>query len=165
MKEEFDVLDLMDKPKDERFTEEEKAFLRKKYPRKESKIRYGIWKQEQRNGKQIVIFTQFSRITGRKPGVDNAIDFIAEEPLSEKEYEEYIENFGCCSRVYLMYRYENIEQVIREDQKCGYETPERFIKECRFRGLSEQRNLFTEIEFNASTKKSDEENSDSLQGD
>jgi hypothetical protein len=163
--EKFNVLDLMDKPKDQRFTEEEKEFLRKKYPRKESKIRYGIWKNEQRNGKQIVILTQFARIPGRKPGLDNSIEFISEEPLSEKEYEEYIENFGCTSRVYLMYRYENIEQVMREDAECGYETPEKFIRECRFRELSEQRNLFTETEFNASTKKSNAEDINPIQGD
>lgn len=163
--EKFNVLDLMDKPKDQRFTEEEKEFLRKKYPRKQSRIRYGIWKQEQRNGKQIVIMIEDHIHAGRRPGVDNAIDFIAELPLSELEYNECIENFGCNSRTYTMYRYENIEQVIREDIKCGYETPERFIKECRFRELSEQRNLFTETEFNASTKKSNEEDINPIQGD
>lgn len=146
LKEKFDVLDLMNKPKNERFTEEEKEFLRKKYPRKQSKIRYGIWKNEQRNGHQIVVLTQFARIPGRKPGLDNSIEFIAEEPLSKKEYEEYIENFGCTSRVYLMYRYTNVEQVMREDANCGYETPQKFINECRRRDLTEAPNLFTDLD-------------------
>ena len=144
-KEKFDVLDLMSKPKNERFTEEEKEFLRKKYPRKRSRIRYGIWKNEQRNGLQIVIFTEFHLWGGRRPGVDNAIEFIAEQPLSKKEYEEYIENFGCTSRVYLMYRYKNVEQVMIEDTNCGYETPQKFINECRNRKLTEAPNLFSDL--------------------
>jgi hypothetical protein len=146
-KQTFDVLDLASKPKDQRFSEEEKAFLRKKYPRKRSRIRYGIWKQEQRNGMQIVIMIEDHIHMGRRPGVDNSIEFIAEQPLSEKEYEECIENFGCNSRTYTMYRYENVEQVMREDAKCGYETPQKFINECRYRGLTEAPNLFSDEEF------------------
>ena len=165
MEEKFDILDLMAKPKDQRFTEEEKAFLRKKYPRKQSRIRYGLWKAEQRNGKQLCVFTEFHVYGGRRPGVDNSVEWIAEQPLSEKEYEEYIENFGCTSRIYLLYRYVNIEQVMREDANCGYETPERYISTCRMRGYSEQVNLFTETEFNASTKKSNEEDINPVQGD
>lgn len=165
MADKFDILDLASKPKDQRFTEEEKEFLRKKYPRKQSRIRYGIWKQTQRNGLQIVIMIEDHVHGGRRPGVDNAIDFIAEQPLSEIEYNEAIENFGCNSRVYSMYRYANIEQVMREDAKCGYDTPEQFIKECRRRNLSEQTNLFTELEFNASTKESNAEDLNPLPGD
>lgn len=144
-KEKFDVLDLMSKPKNERFTEEEKEFLRKKYPRKKSRIRYGIWKNEQRNGLQIVVFTEFHTWGGRRPGVDNSVEFIAEQPLSQKEYEEYIENFGCTSRVYLMYRYKNVEQVMIEDKNCGYETPQAYINACRDRNLTEAPNLFTNL--------------------
>lgn len=146
-KEKFDVLDLMDLPKDQRFTEEQKEFLRKKYPRKRSRIRYGIWKAEQRNGQQIVVFTEFHIHLGRRPGVDSSVEFIAEQMLSEKEYEEYIENFGCTSRTYLMYRYENLEQVIEEDKKAGYETPQKFINECKDRSLTEAPHLFTQTGF------------------
>ena len=145
MKEKFDILDLMDKPKDKRFTEEEKAFLRKQYPRKRSRIRYGIWKQEQRNGHQLVVLIEDHIHGGRRPGLDNSIEFIAEQPLSELEYNECIENFGCNSRTYSMYRYTNVEQIMREDAKCGYETPQVFINECRRRDLTEAPNLFSDI--------------------
>lgn len=130
----------------ETLTEKEKATIRKKYPRKHSKLRYGIWKNEQRNGLQIVILNQFQIQQGRKPGMDNAIEFIAEVPLSEKEYEEGVANWGMIPRAYLMYKYKTIEQVIREDLKCGYKTPDVFIKECKKRGLTEAPNLFTNTE-------------------
>jgi hypothetical protein len=133
----FNILDLMDKPKDQRFTEEEKMFLRKQYPRKRSRIRYGIWKQEQRNGHQLVVLIEDHIHMGRRP--------IAEQPLSELEYNECIENFGCNSRTYTMYRYTNVEQIMREDAKCGYETPQVFINECRYRGITEAPNLFSNI--------------------
>lgn len=141
---------LYSKPREYRFNEEEKTFIRKMIPRKETRIRYGIWKQKQRNGLQIVIMIEPQiHFGGRRPGVDNSIEFISDEPLSEKEYEEYtIENHGAFNRTYIMYRYENIEQVMREDIKCGAVTPEKFIKECRRRGLSEQKNLFSDHEFN-----------------
>ena len=141
----FNILDLMDKPKDQRFTEKEKMFLRKQYPRKRSRIRYGIWKQEQRNGHQLVVLIEDHIHMGRRPGLDNSIEFIAEQPLSELEYNECIENFGCNSRTYTMYRYTNVEQIMHEDAKCGYETPQVFINECRYRGITEAPNLFSNI--------------------
>ena len=141
-KEKIDVLDIMGKK--ERLTDEEKEFIRKNYLRKRSRIRYGIWKQEQRNGKQIIVLIEFSIHPGRRPGLDKAIDFIAEQPLSKKEYEEQVENFGCNSRVYTAYRYENVEQVIKEDVKCGYKTPQIFINRCRKMNLTEAPNLFNQ---------------------
>lgn len=148
MAEKFDILELYSKPKEYKFDEEEKEFLRKKMPRKRTRIRYGIWKQEQRNGLQIVVMIEPYIHPGRRPGVDNSIEFISDEPLSKREYEEFtIENFGCTNRTYVMYRYKNIEQLMRENVTLGVETPEAFIKECRRRGLSEQKNLFTDTEF------------------
>lgn len=141
-KDKFDVLDIADKK--EKLTDEEKEFIRKKYPRKRSRIRYGIWKHEQRNGKQIIVLIEFSISLGRRPGVDKSIDFIAEQVLSKKEYEEQLENFGCNSRIYTAHRYKNIEQVIQIDEKCGYKTPQIFINKCRKMNLTEAPNLFNQ---------------------
>ena len=133
--------------KKRQLTEEEKAFIRKKIPKKKTRLRYGIWKPIQRNGCQIVLMVEFNIHVGRRPGVDNSIEFIADVPLSDLEYEEEVANFGCNNRTYTQYKYSTIEQVIREDLKCGYKTPEKFINECRKRGLSEALNLFSELEI------------------
>jgi hypothetical protein len=148
----IDILDFFDSkkiPRDKPLSKEHEEFLKKKFPRKTGRIRYGIWKNEQRNGKQLVLFEEFPINQGRRPGVDNSVEFIAERKLSDSEYEEHIQNFGCNSRTYTMWRYENVDQMIIDDKSnCGAESPQVFINACRDRGYTETPHLFTELERN-----------------
>jgi len=145
-KDKFDVLDFI--MRKEPLTEEEKAFIRKKFPRSKTRVRYGIWKQEQRNKLQIVILTEFNRRQlARRPGVDNSIEFICEYPMCEKEYEEAVGNFGMNSRVYSMFKYYTVQDVmIEEEREYGIKTPQEFVNECTKRGLTRAPDLFTELE-------------------
>jgi hypothetical protein len=137
----FDIIDLYG-VKGRRFTEAEKKFLRKKLPKSKWKIKYCIWKQERRNGLYILFLIDHFPGKIRPPAMDKAIEVIAKRDLTDAEYEEQIENFGCCNRVYQCYDYKDIEWLIHEDSLYGVKTPQEFINECRKRGYTKQPDLF-----------------------
>jgi hypothetical protein len=128
--------------KGRKFTDKEKAFLRKKLPKSKWKIKYCIWKQERRNNRYILFLIDHFPGKIRPPAMDKAIEVIVTREISDLEYEEQIENFGCCKRVYECWDYLDIEYLIHEDQKYGVKTPQVFINECRKRGYTKQPDLF-----------------------
>jgi hypothetical protein len=139
--EKFNLLDLSE-VKGRRFTEEEKNFIKKKIPKKKYKIKYCIWKQVRKNDMYILFVIDYFSERGRPSAVDKAIEVIATRELSDIEYEEEIENFGCCNRIMKTYNYKDVDYLIYEDKKVGVDTPQKFINECRKRGYTKQPDLF-----------------------
>jgi hypothetical protein len=144
-KEKFDVLDLMS-VKGRLFTDEETAFLKKKYPKKAFRINYIIWKQKRHNGLYLAVFEDRNPGRIRKSAVDRSVEVIASRLPCDKEYEEIIANFGCSSRIITAYDYENIEQVVEEDKRAyNIDTPQEYINECRRRGYTRAPDLFSNL--------------------
>lgn len=146
MKKKFNVLDLLG-VKGRCFTEEETAFLKKKFPKKKFRIKYIIWKQHRKNGLYLAVFEDCNPFRIRKSAVDHSVEVIASRLPCDKEYEELIGNLGCNSRIISAFNYRTIEDVIYEDKKeYGVDTPQEYINECRKRGYTQAPNLFTNIE-------------------
>lgn len=133
--------------KGRQFTEDETNFLKKKYPKKEFRIKYIIWKQKRTNGMYLAVFEDRNPHRIRKSAVDHSVEVIASRLPCDKEYEEIIANFGCSSRIITAYNYRDIEGVIWEDkEKYGVDTPQEYINECRKRGYTKAPDLFSNLE-------------------
>jgi hypothetical protein len=128
--------------KGRRFTDEEKDFIRKHVPKSKFKARYCLWKQERRNGLYILFIIDHFPNKVRPTAMDRAIEVVVSRDLTEHEYNECIENYGCVNRIYETYHYRDVEWLIHEDQLVGAKTPEIFINECRKRGFTKQPDLF-----------------------
>lgn len=128
--------------KGRRFTEEEKAFIKKHIPKRRFLVKYAIWKQHRKNGLYIVFIIDNFPLRGRPTAMDHAIEVISTRELTEHEYNEEIENYGCNNRVMKCWDYKDVDWLIYEDKNVGAETPQKFINECRKRGYTKQPDLF-----------------------
>ena len=128
--------------KGRRLTPEEKSFLKKHISRKKFLVKYCIWKQNRINGAYILLIIDKFPNKVRRTAMDNSIEVIETRALTDAEYDEQIENYGCASRIYECYDYRDIEWLIYEDTMMGAITPQSFINECRKRGYTKQPDLF-----------------------
>lgn len=136
------TLDELYNIKGRRFTPDEIKFLKSKLPKKKWLVKYCIWKQKRINGLYILFIIDHFPNKIRKTAMDNSIEVISTRMLSDYEYNEVIENYGCNKRVYQCFDYATIESLIHEDKKCQAITPTEFINECRKRGFVKQADLF-----------------------
>jgi hypothetical protein len=125
-----------------RFTEKEKAFIKKIYPRNKWLVKYAIWKQHRKNGAYILFAIDSWPGRTRPTAMDNAIEVISTRQLTDIEYEEEIENFGRHNRVFVCWDYIDVDYLIYQDKRCGAVTPQAFVNECRKRGYTKQPDLF-----------------------
>jgi len=115
----------------ERFTEKEKAFLKKHYPKSRWLIKYALFRQHSPQGKYVCFIIDTMPNQERKGGIQNLWDIIDTRPICNTEYEELIENLGCNNRRYEVWYYKAIEQLIEADKRYDIDTPEIFIKACK----------------------------------
>lgn len=132
--------------KKERFTKEEIAFLKTKIKKSNFLIKYAFYKKESKVKAQIALIIDQMPFCPRRSAVENNWEVICERPISNIEYHEEIENYGCNNRRFITYYYRDIDALIIEDLKYHIETPDVFIKECLKRGYNG--NHQTKIEFN-----------------
>jgi hypothetical protein len=125
-----------------RLTPDEISFLKKNISRKKFLVKYCIWKQNRINGAYILLIIDKFPNKVRRTAMDNSIEVIETRALTDAEYDEQIENYGCASRIYECYDYRDIEWLIHEDTMMGAITPQSFIQECRKRGYTKQPDLF-----------------------
>lgn len=125
-----------------RLTDEEKQFLKKHVPKKKYLAKYCIWKQHRHNGAYILFIIDKFPNKVRRTAMDNSIEVLETRQLTDEEYNEQIENYGCASRIYECYDYKDIEWLIHEDSLMGAVTPQSFINECKKRGYTKQPDLF-----------------------
>jgi hypothetical protein len=134
---------------DRTFTEEEINFLKKMIPKKYYTVKYCIWKQVRKNNLYIAFVIDYFPDRVRACAADQALEVFATRKLSDKEYQEEIENFGCNHRVMKIYNYNDVDWLLEEDSGYGVTTPPEFVNECRKRGYNNTPDLFS---FNYNTE-------------
>lgn len=138
MKTKLSIYNLWSKPLDQKFTETEIEYLKKQFPKKKFLIKYGVWKQERKNEKYITFIIDNTPYRIRPCAADRSIEVIATRKITNIEWLEELQNFGCNSRVMQAWNYKYIEQLIKGDKRYGIETPEIFIEYCKKKGYSGQ---------------------------
>lgn len=131
--------------KKERFTPEEKAFLKSKIKKSDFEVRYGFYRGVSSKGLQIAFIIDSMPRATRRSGVENKWEIICTRELSNIEYDEEIENYGCNVHRFKAFYYRDIGYLIAEDMKYNIKTPEKFIHEAVKRGYNG--NYQTKIEF------------------
>jgi hypothetical protein len=129
----MDLMKLAEKR--EPFTKDEIKFIKSKVSKHQFIIKYGFYKRESKSGCQIAFIID-SMNGSRKSGAENNWEIICERELSNDEYIEQIENYGCNRRRFQVFYYRDIGYLIHEDLKYNIETPEAFVKECVKRGYN-----------------------------
>jgi hypothetical protein len=133
----MDITDFFDKEYRQRMlTDEEKKFIRSKIKKNSYRAHYAIYKKESPKGCQLAWILDSDPAQQRKSGYLVQYEVITSREINNKEYDEIIENWGCNNRRFREYIYNNVDEMIYEDQKYNIETPEKFIEECRRRGYS-----------------------------
>lgn len=127
------LLDLYSKPKSEQFTEEEKAYIRSKESKNSFECIYAFYNKKSSKGCYIAFIID-SMPNTRRSLVMNNWNIICKRKISDLEYEEQIENFGCNHRRFAVYYYREIEHLIEEDKLYGVSTPEEFVTQCKKKG-------------------------------
>lgn len=140
------IMDLHDKPRSEKFTEEELGIIRDHLGKDRNKYvcKYAFYNKP--SSKKLHIAFIIDTMHGsRRSGIENNWDYHVSRPISDLEFEEVVQNFGCNLRRFIVYYYRDVEHIIKEDQLYDVETPQKFIDECKRRGYSG--NYQTAIEF------------------
>jgi hypothetical protein len=107
---------------------EDSAFIRKHLKRDNYCALYYTWTQVRTNGKYYGFAIFNERKSKRRAAVFKSIKIIAERPLSDKEWNTEVINYGCCSRILNMYDWEQWESVPIGDKQWGAETPKEVIE-------------------------------------
>lgn len=128
------ILDLMDKK--EPFTKEEKEVVREFLRRDKFVIKYGIYTKKSNKNCYISFIIDSNRNQQRRTLAYNNFKIICQREISDLEFEEQVENFGCNPRILEVFYYRDIETLIKEDLKYNINTPEKFVKECKSLGYT-----------------------------
>ncbi|MDE3744010.1 hypothetical protein [Maribacter polysaccharolyticus] len=132
----LDISDLYKKPASYKFNAEEIAFIKKHLRKSSFKAKYAIYKPESHKGIYIGFFIDCIPNSVRRSGIENSWDFLYERDITNIEYQELIENFGCDNRRFIVYQYRHIEQLVLDDLKYNVKTPDGFIKRCKELGYT-----------------------------
>jgi hypothetical protein len=130
----MDIFELYKKK--ERFTTKEKSFLKSKIKKSDFKIRYGFYRGVSSKGLQIAFVIDSMPNSPRRSGVENKWEIICTREISNIEYDEEIENYGCNVHRFKVFYYRDIGKLIEDDKKYYVTTPENFVKECIRRGYN-----------------------------
>ena len=134
LSEKMQVLELYSKQESYKFSDEEIKLIKKHTPKSGFKIRYAFYNKNSYKEKYIVFIIDSMPTSYRRSGVENNWEYFCEREISDIEYLEQIQNFGCNKRRFTVWNYQKIEQLIADDLLYNVETPEAFINECRKRG-------------------------------
>lgn len=127
-KNEYDLLDLSDKPFDQEFTDDEISFLKEKLPKSKYRVVYAIYKAYSHKGKYFAIMIDQHPFATRRSGVENIWNFLEKRELSQAEYDFMIDNFGCFNRRFYACQFATLEELIQEDKNRGIITPDSVIR-------------------------------------
>lgn len=120
--------------KNVRFSLTELNFIKKHHRRSDYNCMYVIYKKESKHPIGFVIDSIVN--SPRRSGVMNNWDVICTRPISDLEWEEVCQNFGCNNRRFQVWWYNSIESLKYEDSLYSIKTPEVFIEECLKRGFN-----------------------------
>lgn len=134
LSEKMQVLELYRKPASYKFSDEEIKLIKKYTPKSGFKIKYAFYNKKSYKGKYIVFIIDYMPTSYRRSGVENNWEYFCEREISDVEYLEQIQNFGCNKRRFVVWDYKKIEQLIADDLLYNVKTPEAFVNECRKRG-------------------------------
>ncbi|WP_291960133.1 hypothetical protein [Maribacter sp.] len=128
--------ELWHKPANEKFTPEEINIIKKYIPKSKYRARYAIYKPVSKKDLYIGFFLDSNPNATRRSGVENHWDFLYEREITNIEYQEIIENYGCNNRRFHAYYHRHIEHLVNEDLKYNVTTPPGFVKECKRLGYT-----------------------------
>lgn len=127
---------LSSRPFSEKFTDDEIVFILEHSEIKDLKAKYFIWKQKRHNGLYIGFMIDQMPYRVRRASMDNSIDVISTRELSKLELLEQAQNYGCGNRIFKVWSYGCIENLIDEDLKYNIKTPGEFVKHCKRLGYT-----------------------------
>ena len=109
-------------------SEEDRNFIRIHLKREHFKGLYYTWRQVRRNGKYYGFAILSDAQCNRRAAVFKSIDIIHERPITDKEFEAEVVNYGCNNRILIMWDFEKWESVVSGDTKWGAQTPKEVIE-------------------------------------
>lgn len=132
----MNIHDLYSKPVDYKFNKDElkaiKAYLRK--DRHNIRCRYAFYRKKSSKGCYIAFIIDQDFNAVRRSGVENYWEYICDRPISDIEFEELAENWGCDIKRFKVWYYRDINYLIHEDLKYNVDTPSVFVNEAIKRG-------------------------------
>lgn len=133
----MNLLDLYSKPKDQQFTKEELAFLKKNVDTSRWKVLYCLFMKNSPKGKYVGWFVDYMAWNPRdiKPEF-YGMNVIASRPLNEKEIMWELQNYGSHNRRFFGYWVKSVLWVIDMDRQYGVDTPQEFIDICNEKGYN-----------------------------
>lgn len=130
------VMELYSKPITYKFSDEEIKLIKKYKPKSSFKVIYAFYNKNSYKKRYIVFIIDCIPNSARRSGVENNWEYFCEREISDLEYLEQIQNFGCNKRRFIVWNYEKIEELIAGDLLYKVKTPDEFINECKKRGYS-----------------------------
>lgn len=139
------LMDLYSKPASYKFSDDEIKFIKKHVKKSSYVVRYAFYNKHSSRDKYIIFIIDGDRSASRRSGVENNWEYHSERELTDIEFLEIIQNFGCNKRRFQVWNYAKIEQLMADDLKYNIETPQGFVNEARKRGY--YGNYQTKINF------------------
>lgn len=143
----MNIHDLYAMPASYKFSDEELAFI-KKYVSKKRKsfvCKYAFYKGVSKRSCQIAFIIDQTDNAVRRSGVENKWEIICTRPISNIEFEELCQNFGCHRQRFIVWYYNDINYLINEDLKYDVTTPQKFVDRCIEKGYI--KNYQTKLSF------------------
>ena len=131
--------ELFSKPTTYKFNKEELDFIKTKIVREHYLIKYAFYRKVSSKKCYVTFIIDSYHCSPRRSGVENNWEIICTRPISDIEFDEIIENFGCNIKRFQVFNYKTIEFLIMEDLKYNIQTPQKFIDECMKRGYCEKK--------------------------
>ena len=138
---------LMEIAKKKKLTKKDIAFLKTCFKKNHWKVKYAFYNKNSPKNRYVAFIIDSLPNSPRRSGVENNWEIICERELTNFEYEEQIQNWGCNNRRFNVYYYDCIERLQRDDKKYHFETPEKYVKEAKKRGYSMDLQTIMEFEF------------------
>lgn len=134
----IDTRELYSMPANRKFNPLELNVIREELKKERSGyvIKYAFYRKHSSKGAYVAFIIDQSANAVRKSGVENNWEVFSKRPISDIEFEEMVENYGCNIQRFKVWYYRDIEALIQDDLKYNIITPERFVDECRKRGYS-----------------------------
>ena len=118
-------------------TPEDLAFIKKHLNRAHFVAIYFIWRQHRHNGKNFGFLIYNSNHTPRRAAVWKSIEILHERPLTNIEFQEQCENYGCNNRVATVWNYGRISELVKGDKYYNLETPQVVIDAIKRRNFEQ----------------------------
>jgi hypothetical protein len=139
------MMELWMHPKNVPFSQKDLDFIIKNLDRSGYEMKYCIYKKKSYKGLYIAAMIDSSRTAPRRSGVLNVWQVICSRALTDIEWQEICQNYGCNNRRFHAYQYKNIEALIQDDLKYDIETPQEFVKKCKELGYTGSHQLRIKI--------------------